>query len=147
MLRYQLYEMNGEQVPIEKEVHYLKDYMDFQQLRQDDNFSVRFDCDSKVQGFSIEPLLLIPLVENAFKHISHYNDRPNFVELKMERNNGQFSFGIRNSKEPDQVKMLHGGIGLANVRRRLELLYPDKHNFTIVENPDEFIVNLNLRLS
>src|SRR5690242_3497998 len=71
MLRYQLYEMNGDKVPVEKEIEYLKDYIDLQKLRKDENYAVTFNSSPDVRGFSIEPLLLIPFVENAFKHISH----------------------------------------------------------------------------
>lgn len=146
MLRYQLYEMNGHQVPVEKEVKYLKDYMDLQQLRKDDKYAVQFCCDAAVKGFSIEPLLLIPLVENAFKHISHHNDRLNFVEVQMNRQNGHFRFSVRNSKESQPTTEKHGGIGLNNVKRRLELLYPEKHTLEIKETGSEFSVDLTIQL-
>lgn len=147
MLRYQLYEMNGQQVPVEKEIRYLKDYMDLQQLRRDEKYKVKFHCGDEVKGFSIEPLLLIPLVENAFKHISHHSDQPNYVNVEMDRLNGHFSFRVNNSKDSHPGTEKHGGIGLQNVKRRLELVYPGKHEFTVNETPSEFSVNLNLQLS
>lgn len=147
MLRYQLYEMNGEKIPVEKEIRYLKDYMDLQQLRKDEKYLVQFQCDESVKGFSIEPLLLIPLVENAFKHISHHNDKSNFVNVQMDRQNGSFHFRIKNSKESLPSTELQGGIGLQNVKRRLELLYPGKHELDIRDEPDNFFVHLNLQLS
>lgn len=146
MLRYQLYEMNGHQVPVEKEVKYLNDYMDLQQLRKDDKYTVRFRCDESVKGFSIEPLLLIPLVENAFKHISHHNDQLNFVDVNMNRENGHFRFSVQNSKENHPTTEKHGGIGLQNVKRRLELLYPGKHTLDIRESGKEFLVDLTIQL-
>ncbi|MEO5948658.1 MAG: histidine kinase [Chitinophagaceae bacterium] len=145
MLRYQLYEMNGEKIPIEKEIHYLKDYTDLQQLRKDEKYNVEFHCASEVKNFMIEPLLLIPFVENAFKHISHYYDKLNTVKLNMSRNNGTFNFIIENSTEPIKVSAL-GGIGLVNVKRRLELLYPGKHKLEINEVDDKFIVDLKLEV-
>ncbi|HEY0065952.1 MAG TPA: histidine kinase, partial [Flavisolibacter sp.] len=72
MLRYQLYECNGEKIPVEKEISYLKDYVDLQKLRLNGNSSVQFNCAPGMERFSIEPLLLIPFVENSFKHLSHY---------------------------------------------------------------------------
>ena len=96
MLRYQLYEMNGDKIPIEKEIHYLKDYVDLQHLRKDENYSVTFQCSPEVKGFLIEPLLLIPFVENAFKHISHHNDTMNTIRFTMSRSNGMFSFLVEN---------------------------------------------------
>ena len=83
MLRYQLYEANDDKIQVEKEIQYLKDYMDLQQLRKDENYSVQFNCAPDVKGFSIEPLLMIPFVENAFKHISHFSNQPNFVKVDM----------------------------------------------------------------
>ena len=147
MLRYQLYEMNEQKVPVEKEIKYLKEYMDLQQLRKDEKYSVQFRCDESVKGFSIEPLLLIPLVENAFKHISHHNDRTNFVNVEMDRSNGSFHFHVKNSKESQPTTETHGGIGLQNVKRRLELLYPGKHELDIKDSLDHFDVQLNLQLS
>ena len=72
MLRYQLYEMNGAKIPVEKEISYLKDYVDLQTLRKDEHYSVSFNYSPQVSGFLIEPLLLIPFVENAFKHVSSH---------------------------------------------------------------------------
>ncbi|MES1221224.1 MAG: histidine kinase, partial [Bacteroidota bacterium] len=73
MLRYQLYECNGDRIPVEKEISYLKDYVDLQKLRGDENCVVNFSHASDVNGFMIEPLLLIPFVENSFKHLSHFS--------------------------------------------------------------------------
>ncbi|MBN8673958.1 MAG: sensor histidine kinase [Chitinophagales bacterium] len=149
MLRYQLYEMGGDKIPIEKEIRYLHDYVDLQHLRKDENYTVSFQCAPEVKGFSIEPLLLIPFVENAFKYISHHQGKPNYVKLAMNRSNGSFSFSVENSKEnmssaPAEEK---GGIGLTNVKRRLELLYPGKHELTITDSNNKFSVQLNLSLS
>ena len=147
MLRYQLYEMNGDKIPIEKEIKYLKDYMDLQQLRKDEKYTVQFKSDASVKDFSIEPLLLIPFVENAFKHISHNNDKSNFVQVNLSCNNGTFIFLAENSKENRQGTERGGGIGLTNVKRRLELLYPGMHQLKIEETAIHFSVELNLTLS
>jgi two-component system, LytTR family, sensor kinase len=148
MLRYQLYEMNGDKIPIEKEIHYLRDYVDLQQLRRDERYSVEFNCSPEVKGFSIEPLLLIPFVENAFKHVSHHNDVTNYIKVDLSRENGRFTFQVQNSKEGVAVSREgHGGIGLPNVKRRLELLYPNKHELAISSNNTTFAVTLNLELS
>ncbi|MBL7740472.1 MAG: histidine kinase [Chitinophagaceae bacterium] len=145
MLRYQLYEMNGASIPIEKEVAYLKDYVDLQKLRKDENYRVEFNCGPEVKGFSIEPLLLIPFVENAFKHISHKTNEQNFVRLNMSRQNGHFVFSIENSKETDRTTEKHGGIGLSNVKRRLELLYPGNYELEIKSREDSYGVHLKLK--
>ncbi len=147
MLRYQLYEMNGESIPVEKEIDYLKDYVDLQKLRKDENYEVEFNCSPDVKGFSIEPLLLIPFVENAFKHLSHHKDKQNYVRLNLSRSNGEFSFEIENSKENVALGSAeHGGIGLTNVKRRLELLYPGKHSFRIMNSDHAYKINLKLKI-
>ncbi len=147
MLRYQLYEMNGEKIPIEKEIQYLRDYMDLQQLRKDEQYSVAFSCAPEVRGFTVEPLLLVPFVENAFKHISHYTDKTNFVNVDLSRVNGEFIFSVVNSKEEQPRTESHGGIGLTNVKRRLALLYPGKHELHIDERENDFSVQLKFQVS
>lgn len=147
MLRYQLYELNGEKIPIEKEINYLQDYVHLQQLRKDENYKVQFNCSPGVKNFSIEPLLLIPFVENAFKHISHKTDGSNFVKLDLSRNNGYFEFAVENSHEKGfYTTEQHGGIGMNNVKRRLELLYPDTHQLKVDDDTDTFKINLKLKI-
>ncbi|HMU46287.1 MAG TPA: histidine kinase [Chitinophagaceae bacterium] len=144
MLRYQLYEIKDSKIPVEKEIAYLKDYVDLQKLRRDENYSVTFNCSPDVKEFSIEPLLLIPFVENAFKHVSHHSAKSNFINLEMNRNNGSFLFEISNSKEINGASVEKGGIGLENVKRRLELLYPGKHELSIGDTETDFTVKLKL---
>ncbi len=142
MLRYQLYEMNGARIPIDKEIRYLQDYVDLQKLRNDENFSISFQCPAAVNGFTIEPLLLIPFVENAFKHISHFKDKPNFIKVEMELFKNKFSFQVKNSTEHLTEVPDHKGIGLVNVKRRLDLLYPGKHDLEIRESEQEYWITL-----
>ncbi len=146
MLRYQLYEMNGDIIPVEKEISYLQDYVDLQKLRKDENYSVTFACAAGVKGFAIEPLLLIPFVENAFKHISHYKDLPNYIKIEMSMTADEFCFIVENSKEAmEKTKKGPGGIGLNNVKRRLELLYPEKHNLAISDTGEVYQIKLIIK--
>ena len=147
MLRFQLYELNGEKIAIEKEIVYLKDYVDLQQLRLE-HCLVHFNCPPNVSGFNVEPLLLIPFVENAFKHISHYSYKNNEVTLGFELEEEVFKFCISNTTEGTSQDVIgkHGGIGLANVKRRLELLYPAKHKLTITETDNCYKVDLTLKV-
>jgi two-component system LytT family sensor kinase len=154
MLRYQLYEMNGSQVAIEKEIQYLQDYIGLQKLRKDDQYHIEFNCTPDVKGFLIEPLLLIPFVENAFKHISHNKNELNFIKMQLGMKKDEFNFSIENSKETGLGQLLqtekmteqHSGIGLANVKRRLALLYPQKHSLTINDGVDIFRVALSIKI-
>lgn len=146
MLRYQLYEVNGAKIPIEREISYLKDYVDLQRLRKDEHYSVSFNYSPQVSGFSIEPLLLIPFVENAFKHVSSHGNKDNFIKLELTRNNGQFIFSSENSKDNTKTTDSYSGIGLSNVKRRLELLYPGKHELNIQDDNDVYKVDLKLKI-
>lgn len=146
MLRYQLYEVKDDRVPIEKEIQYLRDYIDLQLLRKDEKYKVGFDVEAGVKGFSIEPLLLVPLVENAFKHISHFAEAGNYVNIQMQMEDTHFIFNVVNSKEMQGTTETHRGIGLNNVKRRLELLYPGKHALHINDEENVFTVQLKLRV-
>ncbi len=149
MLRYQLYECSGDKIPIEKEVKYLKDYIDLQKLRKEENFFIDFTSSPAISGFLIEPLLLMPFVENSFKHISHFsNGRPNKVTIELDKENNFFHFKINNTTDESYSKELvnNGGIGLANVKRRLELLYPGKHTLSVDKKESVFSVELKIML-
>ena len=123
LLRYQLYECNADQIAIEKELAYLKDYVNLQLKRKDEQYKVAWEQGVGMHGFKIAPLLLMPLAENAFKHISHYTDQPNRIVIETETRDNIFSFKISNTTEPGYKSREPsvGGIGLKNVRRRLEL--------------------------
>jgi LytS/YehU family sensor histidine kinase len=147
MLRYQLYECNDNKIPIEKEIAYLKDYVALQQLRVS-NTEIKFDCAPDVADFSIEPLLLIPFVENSFKHLSHFDkEQQNEVKIAISRTNGSMHFSVYNTTENNAANGEEGkGIGLINVKKRLELLYPGKHQFSLFEKQNWFGVELTLSL-
>lgn len=157
LLRYQLYDCNADRIGIEKEVTYLQDYIRLQQIRKDQSYEIEVNVGEEVSGFTITPLLLIPFVENAFKHISHHSDRRNFVQVDLSRENGAFRLVVENSresgqeaagtKEADGSDQSPGGIGLNNVKRRLALLYPEKHELKIQDNDTTFKVSLVLHLS
>lgn len=147
MLRYQLYEIKGEKISIEKEISYLKDYIDLQRLRNE-NCLVQFNIEEGMNSFSIEPLLLIPFVENAFKHLSHFSGgKKNEIQIDLSKQNGKVYFDIRNTTEGKQVHEFSndGGIGLNNVKRRLELLYPQKHELNISDTGEWFEVQLKIK--
>ena len=148
ILRYQLYDCNIDKIDIEKEMAYLKDYVELQKKRRDENYEVNWENSKDLKGFRISPLLLVPLVENAFKHISHHNNQKNLVKIEAERMNGEFIFSVDNTKENGAVttEKPGGGIGLKNVKRRLELLYPNQHELNITDDPDWFRVKLKLKV-
>ncbi len=134
---------------IEKEIGFIQDYIDLQCLRRDEKCSVKINVGADVKNFFIEPLLLVPFVENSFKHLSHFNgEKLNEIKIDLARENGEMKFFIQNTteeKSPGELKQ-HGGIGLFNVKRRLELLYPKKHNLVINENDGWFDVRLKMKI-
>lgn len=146
MLRYQLYECNGDEISIEKEIEYLKNYVALQQMRKDENYRISFLEGEGLKGFVISPLLLIPFVENAFKHVSHFPGR-NEVRIRLERMEKNLLLSVFNTKENKVMNGTHAGIGLRNARRRLELLYSDRHELVIDDKPGSFEVSLSLRIN
>lgn len=149
MLRYQLYELKDEKIPVEKEISYIQDFIDLQRLRKEKNCSVKLNVADEVKGFFIEPLLLVPFVENSFKHLSHYSDgKLNEIKINLCKQNGEMNFSIENTSEGRQQQVIQpqGGIGLANVKRRLDLLYPQKHTIAILEKNNWFKVQLKMKI-
>jgi len=148
MLRYQLYECNGDKIPVEKEITFLKDYVDLQKLRTDEQYKIEFNCSPEVHGFSIEPILLIPFVENSFKHISHFTDgRVNAINIDITKQDGEMRLSVKNTTEQGHVNGKEpGGIGLVNVQRRLELLYPNRHKLTLTKKENLFEAELKLKI-
>jgi sensor histidine kinase YesM len=146
MLRYQLYEVKDEKIPIEKELRYLQDYIGLQKLRND-QCAVELKVEESLESFLIEPLLLLPFVENSFKHLSHYNDgKRNEVTISLAKQNGTLEFSVQNTTEGSGSPSNSGGIGLANVKRRLELLYPQKHQLQVAETEGWFQVQLKIKI-
>jgi LytS/YehU family sensor histidine kinase len=147
MLRYQLYECNDAKISIEKEISYLNDYVALQKLRREPYDDVHFTCSENVKDFLIEPLLLMPFVENSFKHLSHFsNGKKNIVQISADRTNGEFCFSVVNTIEYKSNKDPVGGIGLKNVKRRLELLYNGRHQLELGEDEDLFKVQLKIKI-
>lgn len=145
MLRYQLYECNGKEIPVEKEIAYLKNYMALQRMRRDENYAITFSHEENVKNFSIAPLLMITFIENAFKHVSNYSDRTNHISVDLKKNNGYFCLNVSNTKDSlHRSQSADGGIGLKNVKRRLDLLYKDKHDLSIRETESDFTVDLKI---
>ena len=123
ILRFMLYETGGEYISIEQELKIITDYIALEKLRYDDSFHINFNHDIEDMKQAIPPLLLIPLVENAFKHgTSETRDRP-FVDIHLSVNKRQLVFGVKNSSESYGEGMVKENIGLSNLRRQLELLY------------------------
>jgi LytS/YehU family sensor histidine kinase len=148
MMRYMLYETDEEKVLLEKEIDYLHSYIDLQQQRFGKNVQVNVDLEAVDGNYEIEPMLLIPFVENAFKHgTGMIEDAMISVQLKAEK--GRINFLVQNKFAPAsiEIKDKTSGIGLTNVKRRLNLLYGNKHKLAISQKDSWFNASLQLNLS
>lgn len=128
MLRYQLYECSQEKVAIEKEVAYLQHYLDLQQTRLNERYQLSFHFDDRLQGFQLAPFVLMPLVENMFKHAG--GSPAIIIDGSLTYSSGNVYFYGRNTVDQVHTPGKTGGIGLANLQRRLELIYPGRHSLT-----------------
>lgn len=139
MMRYMLYEANQDRVPLEKEVEYLKSFIVLQQLRTKQGKIFDFEITGEIENREIAPLLLIPLVENSFKH-GDFKKYP--IRLELSTHQYQIRVRIKNFYSAKQEKDSVGGVGLQNIKRRLELLYPKSHSLEINALKETFEVIL-----
>lgn len=147
MLRYQLYECNTEVIGIDKELHYVRNYIALQRVRKEANLVVNIDIGENVRGFNIVPLIFIVFIENAFKYVSNCENMENKVDIAFHREGDHLLFRVFNTKEGrGPSATAHKGIGLLNVKRRLELLYPGRHELDIDDRTDAYCVSLKLEL-
>jgi two-component system LytT family sensor kinase len=150
LLRYQLYESNELQIPLSQEVTYLENFIELERLRQSHRLELHIDIEE--QGwdlFMIAPFVLITFTENAFKHVSDDHDKPNWIKLNLELKGSMLHFKIVNTVSAVQsTDVVHyGGIGLNNVRRRLDLIYPGQYALDISNDGALFEVSLRLNLA
>jgi sensor histidine kinase YesM len=146
MLRYQLYDCGGNLIELEKELSLLEDFIALESMRKGADIKISHSFSVKSNSFRIAPLLLIPIVENAFKHVSVDKEGYNFIQIEATLNNDTFWLETINScnNEHLQEAKSEGGIGLKNIKRRLELLYPGTHELEIKNENDIFTVKLCL---
>lgn len=147
ILRFMLYEAGGEHIAIEKELKIISDYIDLEKLRYDETLRVNFNYDVDDMKQVVPPLLLIPLVENAFKHgVAEITGDP-FIDIHLSAKHQQLNFVVRNSSESSSTDLpMKKNIGLANLRRQLALLYADYNLSTNRENAT-FVAKLKINLA
>lgn len=151
LLRYQLYECNEHQIPLIQELTYLENFIELEKLRQEQNVELTIRIDQPSSGnFTIAPFVLMPFIENAFKHVSRGRQRYNWIKIHLHSEEGQLYFEVVNSISARHVcsgeLVDYGGIGLKNVQRRLDLVYSGKHELIIQPQDDQFRIMLRLHL-
>ena len=145
IMRYMLYESKDEKVSLEKEVNYLHSYIELQRLRISDKVAVNFSITGDPGQLMIEPMLLIPFVENAFKHgVSYLEESVINIILTVGKN--ELTFRVENTValKNEEVYPSESGIGLKNVQRRLELLYPGRHSLSVSEKGGFYSIDLQI---
>ena len=147
MMRFLLYEGNKNGVPLSREFEFLRTYISLMQLRYTDKVRITLDLPTELPDKTIPPLMLISFVENAFKHGVSYQ-RESFIEVKAEVKAERLYFSCRNSKggNTDEGNGKKGGVGLDNVRKRLNLLYDNDYTLHIQDAPDIYTVEINIPL-
>ena len=147
ILRFMLYETSGSYIAIENELKIINDYISLEKLRYDESLNINFNHDIENMQQAIPPLLLIPLVENAFKHgVSETRSRP-FVDIHLSVNNRQLAFIVRNSTDTSPGSgTVKENIGLSNLRRQLEMLYSEYH-LSVQQDHSVFITTLKINLA
>jgi two-component system, LytTR family, sensor kinase len=145
-MRYMLYESDDAKIPIGRESQYLQAYIELQHLRFGDDIEINFNTNHLLNhNLTIEPMLLIPFVENAFKHGVGMIMNPT-IDINFYTNENQLIFEVKNkvNKQSKEIKDGASGIGLNNVKRRLELLYPGNHELIIDDGTEFYVVHLEI---
>lgn len=146
MMRYFLYETNTEKVAMSKELSFIESYIELMRLRYDEEkLSVKLSCSGDFSHTQIPSFLFLPMIENAFKHGIH-SSKKSFIDIKIEEKEQLLTIKIKNSNYPKGKQPLDNssGIGLENIKKRLELIYPNQHQLFIVEENDHFQITLTI---
>lgn len=148
LMRYSLYEANADKVALHREVQFIRDYVTLERNRHKASTKIELEINGDTGALMIPPLLLITFVENAFKHGLNNTIQASWIKIDLSINGSTLNFNISNSK-PKKIKneTVQGGIGLWNVRKRLELLYPRLHKLEIKNIENSYTINLTIQLS
>lgn len=149
ILRYMLYETNKSAIELNREIEIIRNYIELEKMRYDDSLEVNFHISGDLTDVRIAPLLLIPFVENAFKHGVSEKIGDAWINIELNLRDEQLKFKVSNSKPdvlPDDITVHKGNIGLTNVHKRLEILYPDAYSLHTHNEVDVFISVLEIRL-
>lgn len=145
LLRYQMNDNFREHVPLRSDIRFLNDYLNLEKIRRD-HFDYSITEEGEIDAIQLPALLFIPFVENAVKH-NFDSEHPSYVHLFFKVDNDRLEFRCENSKPAVAIaKSRVGGIGLTNIRRRLELLYPGRYLLEVVETENQYTVTLKLNL-
>lgn len=151
LLRYSLYETKETLVSLEKEIMYLENYISLEKIRLEDKTNIQFTKSGNFSSKKIAPMLLIVFVENAFKHLGILEDGKSNITISLEELNNKITFTCNNTieklnAEDDNLEKGRNGIGLQNAKKRLALMYPDKHQLVIDDKNNNYNIQLTVDL-
>jgi hypothetical protein len=147
LLRYVTYDAQAEQVPLHKEVAHIRAYIDLFQLKSETPLPIHFTVDGDTDQLQIEPLLLLPLVENALKHSDWDSNPKGFLNILLRNEPGQLRFKVENTFDPtNQQKDAVGGVGLENITKRLQLKYGNRYSFIVGAHDGVYTAELVLKM-
>jgi two-component system LytT family sensor kinase len=146
LMSYVLHDGRAENVNIQQEIRFIKNYIELEKLRFDQHLELKYHENLNTSSITIAPLLFIPFVENAFKYCSNKRNQAIEIDISFQFLAGTLLFVISNTFEEEDQKTTkkESGIGIENVRKRLKLLYPGKHELLIAQNKNKFTVELKL---
>jgi len=147
LMRYMLYETDNKTVLLEKEINYIKNYIALQKLRLNNIENIFLNIHGETKNKFIEPLLLISFIENAFKYGTDYKGTAHVkIRIVIDDTRNVLDFWVENKIEKHETDPENSGIGMTNIKSRLELLYPGAHQLSIVKNGQTYAIHLNLNL-
>jgi sensor histidine kinase YesM len=149
ILRYMLYECSTDEVPLEKEVFMMQQYVNLEKLRYEDRIDINFNISGSFKNKQMAPLLILPFIENAFKHGASETTGQVWVNIDIAVRDNWFKLKVANNNPQKQADGAEspGHIGLSNVIKRLSLLYPGAHYLKIIDEEDTFLIVLDLELT
>ena len=148
LLRYQLYECNDDLIPLEKELDHIRDYVEMEKIRKGEDVVINLELPNELNQIKIPPLLFTPFIENAFKYVSNQDDGQHNqvnIKIRLQMDKGRLRFEATNTID-ENIPKSGGGIGIENVKKRLGLLFPNRHDLDIFREDNRFVVRMSLRL-
>jgi LytS/YehU family sensor histidine kinase len=144
LINYMLYECRSDEVALSKEIKFIRNYIDIEKMRYGDKLDVDLRITGDVGDRMIAPLILLPFVENCFKHGASENLQQSWVKVTIDSHPDHVVIKVENSKSGEDGAKREEGIGITNVKRRLDLLYPDKHELKIMNGEETYLVILSI---
>lgn len=149
LMSYIIYDARDETIQLQNEIEFVRNHVELEKIRISNQVNVTFWADESLYDFKIAPLLFTPFIENAFKYVTKTGGTDSLIEIKFILSEKKLYFHVTNSAEPELATFEHDkhGIGIENVKKRLQLIYPRRHELTITHTKNEFIVDLKIDLT